>query len=110
MNIPRWLKPFIAVAVVWPIFYFVAFFMLIATQAFASPGVMPILFLVHGLTALMMLGTLGISIAHAVLSKTLSNEWKIVWSILLLFGAIIAVPIYFFVHIWPEPASSRRVP
>lgn len=105
MTVSRSLKPILAVAVVWPIVYFVAFIMMIATRAFADPAVMPILFLVHGLTALTMLGTLALSIVHAVQSKTLTNEWRIVWCVLLLFGAMITVPIYFFTNIWPEPSS-----
>ena len=102
MKISRSFKPVLAVAVVWPIFYFVAFMMMIASQAFAHPGVMPILFMVHGATAVTMLGTLALSIIHAVQSKTLANEWRIVWCVLLLFGALITVPIYFFIHMWPE--------
>lgn len=105
MTISRSLKPVLAVAVVWPILYFVAFMMLIATRAFANPAVMPILFMVHAATALTMLGTLALSIVHAVQSKTLTNEWRIVWCVLLLFGALITVPIYFFMHVWPEPSS-----
>jgi NADH:ubiquinone oxidoreductase subunit 6 (subunit J) len=107
MTISRTLKPFLAVAVVWPLLYFVAFMFMIASGAFANPAVLPIVFIVHAATAVVVLGTLTVSIIHAVQSNTLTNEWRIVWSVLLLFGAIITVPIYFFMHIWPNSPHDQ---
>ena len=63
------------------------------------------IFVLHILAMLIMMVILAIYAIHLVKNKYLKDEMRIVWAILLFFGNMITMPVYWYMHIWKEPQS-----
>jgi len=51
----------------------------------------------------------GSFISYAQRSPTVPSSKRMLWSVLLLFGNVFAVPVFWFLYIW-RPLHSRRAP
>jgi len=51
----------------------------------------------------------GSFISYAQRSPTVPSSKRTLWSVLLLFGNVFAVPVFWFLYIW-RPLHSRRAP
>ncbi len=49
--------------------------------------------------------TIGYTIFAAVSSRV-PSEKRTMWVILLILGGIVAIPIFYFIYVWRDPASS----
>jgi len=118
----RWMKIALGVMAHWfflylPVF-FLALFGMIATTATAQghgnepPGPLFIvgivaLFGVHFLSILLMLGTQGLFIAHAVKHPRFeAGNLRVVWVLLLVFFGILAAPVYYWMYLFPQPVGA----
>ena len=118
----RWMKIALGILAHWfflylPVF-FLAVFGLIATSATTQghgrnePGPFFIagifgLFAVHFLSILMMLGTQGLFIAHAVKHPRFNEgNLRVLWVLLLVFFGIMATPVYCWVYLFPQPVGE----
>lgn len=47
----------------------------------------------------------GFYIVHAMRNRALSDTRKLIWIILFIFGAMISMPVYWYLHIWKVPSA-----
>lgn len=116
----KFLKILILLATLWPLLYiglFIAFF--IFTMSFAaqgghniSGGPPPVFIVIFGLHIFTMVWDVGLMIfyiVHVFRTKAIRETMKILWTIVLIFGGPIAMPIYWYLYIWREPPPVNPV-
>ena len=114
MNKTR--KVLVGIATVWPISYMVIFMVYAISQFFlptskeaiinrlnSPPTDFFILFGLHLFTMLLMIGLLIFYITNVFRNDMVTKDKKILWVVLLIFGNMIAMPIYWYIYIWKEP-------
>lgn len=91
-----------------PLIYLVFFFITIATSM-GGGGIVPFetLFVVHTGVAMLSLGLMVFYVIHALTRKDLPNSERLLWAIILFVGNMIAMPVYFFLKMKPQPADAR---
>jgi hypothetical protein len=63
---------------------------------------------VQGATFLLVLGLLGYYLWHLFVRRADEDLiMKLLWSMLLLFGSVITIPLYWLLYIWSEPRPAR---
>jgi len=110
----RWMKVALGIMAHWLFLYlplfFLAVFGLIASNAMpGGPHGHPptglfvagigALFVVHFLSILLVLATMGLFIAHAVLHPRHAKEARVLWVLLLAFMGVLASPVYYWLYI-----------
>jgi hypothetical protein len=106
-------KIILGLITIWPIIYMVLFITFICAlvvfpmfvetlessggKYFAAP-----IFILHGLTMLIMLGLMVFYFIHAMKNEKLEGFEKVVWIIVLVMAGIVTMPIYWYVSIWKE--------
>ena len=113
----------IGLATCWPFLYMSVFVATFVSSFFsiASKGGESLLgrhfavfFGLHILTMLVSLGLMIYFIVHLFRSSSIPNDKKPLWAIILFMGGIVAMPIYWFLHIWKplreSPASGTSLP
>ena len=114
MNKP--LKLLLGLATVWPAVYLVLFFVTAFSTIFPSSGDVPTPFTIgspgfiaaHFFTMLLSMGLMAFYIYRAVKSDRLNDTWKIIWTLVIFFAATVAMPVFWYLHVWPEqPAASE---
>jgi len=104
MNIPRPLKLLVFVLTMWVPLYMVGFMVMIAGGGPSSIGGFETLFRLHTATMIVELLLLVFYVVHVFKARTIASDKRALWGIALFMGAPIAMPIYFALHVWPEPA------
>lgn len=69
----------------------------------APPPAFILLFVLHFFTMAWMVGLLIFYIINVFQTKAIRETMKILWTIVLIFGGPIAMPIYWYLYIWREP-------
>ena len=92
-----------------PILYLILFFTFII-KTFMSfgnnldldkePGIVQILFPLHFLTMLILFGLLIFYVVNVFRNALIESDKKVLWLIVIFFGNIIAMPVYWYIHIW----------
>lgn len=100
----------------WPILYMVLFMCAIfgmmmsdlsgGGQSSGPPTIMMIIFPLHFLTMLEIFVLLVIYIVHVFKTDRVSQDKKALWAVVLFLGNMIAMPIYWYLHIWRAPKQS----
>ncbi len=101
-------------ATFWPLAYMIIFLAVVFGLAFAFAGrEMPApegppawLLAVFALHALTILWTLGLTIFYmidAFRNERVAQDKKVLWAVMLFFGNMIAMPVYWYLYIWREP-------
>ena len=115
-------KILLIVATFMPMVFMVAFFTLLIsfiTSAAMQPGRAnaepPPLFFVgfFGFEGLMILWGVGLFILYLIhLLKTdrVKRDQKALWGVVLFLGGIIAMVVYWFMYVWPEPKPTEMAP
>lgn len=108
----------IAVLSIWPIVYFMLFMAFVAFTFATFPskpsGSLPValfryIFPLHFLTILLMFALTAVYVVHVFKSDQLPSDRRIMWVIVLLFGNIVAFPIYWWIYMRPgAPAAARQ--
>ncbi|HUS57816.1 MAG TPA: hypothetical protein VM141_04115 [Planctomycetota bacterium] len=100
----------------WP-FLYVVFFMctvfLMMTSGLScggrssgAPAFMWIVFPLHFFTMILIPVLLVIYILHVFKTNRIPQDRKALWAVVLFLGNMIAMPIYWYLYIWKEPAQS----
>jgi uncharacterized membrane protein len=104
MTLSRPIKILLLALTLWVPIYMVGFMAMMF-----SPGMMEnfdVLFRVHmatmGIQALLLL----VYVVHLFKASTVERDKRALWGISLFCGAPIAMPIYWFTHIWPERPAA----
>jgi hypothetical protein len=124
LELSRPVKLLVGAATLWPLVWMFCFFGFFAFMMFLTAGqggrgnhhmpneelVFPLfalLFLLHGLTMFIMIGLLVFYIIHIIKNPALSDNMKILWVLILFFGSIVGMPVYWCMHVWPERPQDR---
>jgi ATP-dependent Zn protease len=69
-----------------------------------------VLFVVHLFTILLIMALMAYYIVQVVKTDRLDQTMKILWTVLICMVAIGAMPVYWYLYIWREPANAAPVP
>lgn len=106
----------LAAFTIWPIAYMFVFMASVASSFFfmrsgsnQMPPFFGILFALHFLTMLEVVGLLVYYILHLFKTDAVSQDKKALWAVVLFMGNAIAMPIYWYLYIW-KPIHQTREP
>ncbi len=102
-------KVLIGAATLWPLAYMALF--LLSFVGMATGGGQPLLrfealFVLHLLTMVWMVGLMVFYIVYLFKTERVSQDKKVLWAIVLFMGHVIAMPIFFWLYIWPDPREG----
>lgn len=108
MNIPKPLKIALLLVTLWIPLYMIGFMFMVGSMSMID---FDLLWKLHmGTMAATAVATL-VYVVHVFKTPRLTDGKKALWGIALFCGGPIAMPIYFFTHVWPEaPAWPEVVP
>jgi hypothetical protein len=105
LNIPKPLKVLLLALTLWPPLYAIWFIVMMVTHL-ASKN-FEIVMLLHVLTMLLSVVLLVVYVVHLFKTDHVPRDRKTLWAVTLFLGAPIAMPAYWFAHVWPEARSER---
>lgn len=110
----------IGILTVWPILYFivfmVAFFVPFFLSAFSHPQTAPpvglffTFFALHLFTILLIYGLMALYIVDVFKNDRIASDRKALWAVVIFFGSIIAMPIYWYLYFWRDPLPPPPPP
>ena len=113
-------KILLGLASLWLFVYMVLFFIFILSSFFfLSPSAGPefgppfpfmIIFPLHLLTMLGIMALTVFYIVNVFRNERVDKDKKALWAVVLFMGNMIAMPIYWYLYIWKEPAVSLSGP
>ncbi len=74
------------------------------------PFLIIILILGHFIAIFTLIGMMVFYVIKVIQNKSMSTENKVFWCLGLFFGTFIAVPIYWYIHIWRGKNSTEQIP
>jgi hypothetical protein len=103
------------VATLWPIAYMLFFFAVVGIAAAAGGGdpdnelsvPFAVLIALHLFTMLVTLALIVIYVIDVFRNPRVDPDHRVLWLILILLGGIIAMPVYWWLHLRPSPAATR---
>jgi len=116
MQLSRPLKLTIGALTIWPLAYMFLFFAFVAGTMLwmslvpkggppHSPGV-PVAFLVvfaaHFATILLTFGLIAFYIVYLFKTDRVQQDKKALWAAVLFLGGFVAMPVFFFLYVWPD--------
>jgi hypothetical protein len=112
-------KIILGMATLWPVFYVFLFFGFVFFLIISRPSneaeigpAFVILFILHGITMLWIFALLAIYIYNLFQNDRVDKDKKPLWAIVLFMGSIVAMPIYWYLYIWPgtdtQPQTSAQ--
>ncbi|HEU4866640.1 MAG TPA: hypothetical protein VFV09_02830 [Actinomycetota bacterium] len=113
-------KLLLGVATLWPVVYmalFFAFFIYSAASIFSTePGstdsmdrMFGTIFVVHALTMLWIFGLLAVYIRLLFKTDRVPADKKALWAVVLFFGNMLAMPVFWYLYVWREPLIRDAV-
>jgi hypothetical protein len=106
MKLSRPIKMLVGAATLWIPLYMIAFMAIVFSSVFShsAPDIdsFDVLFRVHMATSLLSVALLVIYIVHLFQTKAIPSDQRIMWLLVILFFGPLAMPVYFFKHMWPE--------
>ena len=119
MKLSKPIKLAVAAATVWPFVYFVLFMATIATSFFwmlpppgsKAPGTGPflafgLLFAAHFVTMFLTMALLLFYIVFLFKTDRVRQDKKALWAAVLFLGNMFAMPVFFYIYVWPEAWPS----
>jgi len=113
-------KILLGIASLWPITYMVIFFSffifnflrIMSGSTTGNHGNLPswtiLIFILHMVTMLWIFVLLVIYIIDVFKNDKVDKDKKALWAIVLFFGNMIAMPIYWYLYIWREPKVAQQ--
>ena len=68
------------------------------------------IFPIHILTMLLMFALTAFYIVNVFRNERVNKDTKVLWAIVIFMGSIIAMPIYWYLYIWPEDSHKTPAP
>ena len=112
-------KILLGLATLWPFFYMVLFFVFVFSSVLflSSPGseagepvAFVTLFVLHLITMFVTLALTVFYIVNVFRNERVDKDKKVLWAVVLFMGNMIAMPVYWYLYIWNEPALSVSEP
>jgi hypothetical protein len=120
MRVSRPVAVLIGAFTLWPILYMFIFFGVFMSGFFtrSDPSTQPdagfhsfqLLMALHLGTMLLMMALLTFYIVHVFKNSAISGDKRTLWAVVLFFGNIIAMPVYWFLYVWREPTPVVAPP
>ena len=113
------IKVLLGLATLWPFIYFILFFVVIFSTILYLPGseesgpppLIALILPLHLLTMFVTLALIVFYIVNVFRNARVDKDKKALWAVVLFMGNMIAMPIYWYLYIWPEiPAAESRSP
>jgi hypothetical protein len=105
-------KIWLGIASIWPIVFYAVFItgavLMRGSSAHLTDEVSLVLFGILVLTALLSPSLIIFYERHMIRNDRISKDRKTLWRVLLLFGAMVVQPVYWYLHIWREPTPSTE--
>ena len=105
---------------VWPLIYGALFMVFMATifMRFGSGAKEPpmfvdffrYIFVLHCATILLSFALTGTYVFHAYRTTLIPNDRRVIWIIILVFGNMMAFPIYWYVYLWKPLRATPELP
>jgi len=104
-------KTVLGILTIWPIFYMLLFIIFTFTLSLIKLSGEPplglfIIFPIHVLTMILIPVLLFVYIKNAFKNERIPQDNKLLWALVIFFGNIIAMPIYWYKYIWKEPEQK----
>jgi len=113
-------KVLLGLASLWPFVYMILFFIFVLSsffflspstgKEFGPPVSFMVIFLLHLLTMLWIMALTIFYIVNVFRNERVDKDKKVLWAVVLFMGNLIAMPIYWYLYIWKEPAVTRPGP
>ena len=114
------IKILLGLATLWPFVYMILFFVFVfssflflsssAGHEAGPPVSFMIIFPLHLLTMLWIMALTVFYIVNVFRNERVEKDKKVLWAVVLFMGNLIAMPIYWYLYIWKEPAVSLAGP
>lgn len=109
-------KKLLGILTAWPFVYFVLFILFVIGLIATQPGDLgPIgglafllLMLVHFLTIALIIGLQIYYIVNVFKNERIGKDQRVLWVLVLFFGGLFAMPIYWYLNIWRDPPMEYR--
>ena len=124
MTLTKTAKISLGILTLWPLVYpflFIAFVIgtMLTTvsggmrngpDGAAFPAAFVVFFIIHLLTILFMFALMGVYLYILYNSDRVPADKKTLWAVILLFGNMLAMPVFFWIYVWPEdwPATPAK--
>lgn len=120
-------KILLGIATIWPIAYMIFFFTVVFSTIFSAPSdgsfervgalqsLLMVIFPLHILTMVLVMGLTIFYIVNVFRNDRVDKDKQVLWTAVLFFGSVIAMPIYWYLYIWSErkessfPTTDRRI-
>ena len=101
-------------ATIWPFVYtllFLGVIVLSFSNVMGGSGSwLAMIIPIHVLTMLLSFGLMAFYIVNVFRNDRVNKDMKLLWVVVLFMGGLIAMPIYWYLYIWPaSPASSDHL-
>lgn len=114
-NLTSFQKKALLAATAVPVIYFIYFFIHVFSMVLSGPQAGPpsflsfqILFVVHFIMILWMIGLLVVYVIHIINNKNLNEQERILWIVLLVVGHIIAMFAYWFLKLKGSDVAAQN--
>jgi len=110
-------KILLGAATLWPFLYMIIFFVFIFSTILFMPGkqgpdgfpiMFAFIFALHLLTILLTMGLTVYFIVDVFRNARVDKDKKVLWAVVIFLGNMIAMPIYWYLYIWKEPAVAAN--
>lgn len=109
-------KMILGLVTLWPFFYLILFFVMIFSFVLLGPGggggetgpppMIAFIFPLHLLTMLISFALMVFYIVNVFKNKRIENDKKALWAVVLFFGGMLAMPVYWYLFIWKDEAVT----
>jgi hypothetical protein len=114
-------KILLGIATIWPLIYMVLFIGFIFLTLFLTggggpsqggglPGFFLVIFVLHFLTILWIWALIAFYIFNVFKNDRVEKDKKVLWAVVLFMGNVIAMPIYWYLYIWPDHGALSSMP
>lgn len=126
MRLGRPVKLLVGALSLWPFVYMFLFFGFIASSFFWTapdglasnhssrpPVAFMLIFAAHLATMLLMFALVAFYIAYLFKTDRVAQDKKALWAVVLFLGNMLAMPIFFFIYVWPDqwprPSQAKEI-
>jgi hypothetical protein len=112
-------KILLGLGTLWPFIYLILFFIFVFSTVFFlaggnQQGDPPVIFFavfaLHFLTILWVMALTVFYMVNVFKNDRVDKDKKVLWAVVLFMGNMIAMPIYWYLYFWKEPAISTSTP
>ena len=120
MELSRRAKLFVGALTLWPILYiflFIAFAVGMmfyasgvdaATRAQEPPAALFVVVALHFATIAMFFALIAFYIVYSFKTDRVPQDKKALWAAVLFFCGMVAMPVFFYLYIWPEAGPDQK--